>query len=277
MLFGGETADSYHDEGLTAFVKGDIEGAVAFFLKALQLDPRATPALHQLGKCYLRLGKTAQAVQTLEQAVNQNPGLLVVQADLGYALLEAGVPERAGRIFETILRVQPDQPRATLGLAYCAFQRADWVSAALDAKTAVDAGQGNFAALFLWGRAARSAGLGDYAEGLDRAETLIQKTIETNPDQPEGYYFCGEVYFVREEFAKAVEFYRQAEDRSQPGRRYSAFNEHFSKIDTISKRGLCHHRMGNGEEARKAGKELLELDPNHKIGHLLTGNRLPAG
>jgi len=277
MLFGGENADSYYDEGLTASMKGDFEGAARHFLKALQLDSRSTPALHQLGKCYLRLGMTAQAVQTLQQAADRNPGQPAVQTDLGYALLEAGVPDRASRIFEAILRAQPDQARATLGLAYCAFQQADWASAALQARNAAQTGQANFAALFLWGRAARSAGLPDYIEALDRAEKLIQKTIEANPEQPEGYYYCGEVYFVREDFAKALEFYRQTEDRAQPGKRYTAFNEHFSRIDAMAKRGLCHHRMGNPEGARKAGKEILELDPGHKMGQMLSGNRPASG
>lgn len=277
MLFGGENADSYYDEGLTASMKGDFEGAAKHFLKALQLDARLTAALHQLGKCYLRLGMTAQAVQTLQQAVNQNPGLLAVQTDLGYALLDAGVPDRASRVFEAIIRTQPDQARASLGLAYCAFQQADWTSAALQARNAAQTGQANFAALFLWGRAARSAGLPDYVEALGRAEKLIQKTIEANPEQPEGYYYCGEVYFVREDFARALEFYRQAEDRTQPGKRYTAFNENFSRVDAIAKRGLCHLRLGNQEGARKAGKEILELNPSHKIGQMLSGNRPSPG
>ena len=52
MAFGGETADSYYDEGLTASMKGDLRGAIAHFEKAIQLDnSMATPffARHATG------------------------------------------------------------------------------------------------------------------------------------------------------------------------------------------------------------------------------------
>ena len=45
MVFGGETADSYYDEGVTASMKGDVAQAVRHFKKALGMTPGRFAAL----------------------------------------------------------------------------------------------------------------------------------------------------------------------------------------------------------------------------------------
>ena len=67
MAFGGENAESYYDEGLTASMKGDMARAVQCFEKAVRLDNTFAAAYHQLGKCYLRLGQAQQAIDLLQQ------------------------------------------------------------------------------------------------------------------------------------------------------------------------------------------------------------------
>ncbi|MCH7909739.1 MAG: hypothetical protein IIB38_08995, partial [Candidatus Hydrogenedentes bacterium] len=61
MAFGGETADSYYDEGLTASIHGDLAAAASHFEKAIHLDNSMGPAYHQLGKCYTRMGRSKAA------------------------------------------------------------------------------------------------------------------------------------------------------------------------------------------------------------------------
>ena len=38
MAFGGENAESYYDEGLTALMKGDVAHAEEYFTRAIQMD-----------------------------------------------------------------------------------------------------------------------------------------------------------------------------------------------------------------------------------------------
>ena len=49
MLFGGETAQSYYEEGLTAAMKGDLPLALARFRRALELDVQLHNARYQIG------------------------------------------------------------------------------------------------------------------------------------------------------------------------------------------------------------------------------------
>lgn len=270
MAFGGETPESYYDEGLTASMKGDVEQAAAFFKKAVQMDSSFLPAFHQLARCYHRMGRAEKAVELLRQVVSLKPAQVPPRVDLGFALLDLGHPDEARMHFNDAIAVKPNEGRAHLGLARCSFDEGQWEAAAEQARTAVGLGGANFAALFLQGRACRLAGLlEESAEALHRADVLLEKSIESSPDAPEAYYLRGELAFAHEDFAKALEHFRAAEDRADSGKFYAAYGDQFTKADILAKRGLCLQRMGRISNAREVGQQVLKLNADHKLGQTL--------
>lgn len=272
MLFGGDNAESYYDEGLTAAMKGDLETAVAHFNRATQLDPTFATAWYQLGRCLLRQGATGEAAAALEKALALSPGMTVARIELGYALFKAGNTDQANRVFAQVLDEKPDTPRAILGLGYCAYQAKNWDTAMALADRAASGTSDRFEALFLSGRAAHMMRLKEAA--LDRlfaADALIDRLIEASPDQPEGYYLRGQIYFLTGEYAKALEHFNAAMERSQPGRRYAVYNEIFDQVEIIAGQGWCHKQMGDSGAAREAGLRILELKPGSRRGKWLTG------
>jgi tetratricopeptide (TPR) repeat protein len=269
-LFGGDNADSHYDEGLTASMRGDWPAALAHFEKVLQRDPARTAALQQVGRAYTNLGQFGAAVDALRRVLRANPNQMAAYIDLGYALLGANETEQARRTFDTAMHLQANNTRVSLGLAECAFQEGEWEEAAVMSEMASQDAGASFAALFLWARAAKLSGSMDYDTVLGRAEKSIQRSIEASPEQAQGYYFQGEVYFLKEDFQKALESYQRAEDFMQADRHYAAFNTHFTQIDAIAKRGLCLQRLGDQADARAAGQEILSRKPEHKIGKMLS-------
>ena len=270
MVFGGETAESYYDEGITASMKGEVELAIECFEKAVRLDNGHAGACHQLGKCYLRLGDPDKAAKLLEQVVAAQPKKIPPRVDLGYAYLDRCNYPQAQAIFAEVVALHPGNGRAQLGLAYCAFHQGSFDDAILLAKAAVNAGGANFPALLLLGHAATNVGQGDTAaEALTQADALMEKSIESSPDQPEGYYFRGEIHYVRGDYGKALDLYRAAEDRAKSGKHYSAYGRHFDRLDILAKRGLCLRHMGNQEGAKETGEQILRADPDHEIGQAL--------
>ena len=274
MAFGGDNAESYYDEGLTAGMKGDIARAVQCFEKAIRLDNTFSAAYHQLGKAYLRAGQAAQAVDLLQQVVSRRPEQIPPRLDLGYACLLLNKTKEAREQFEQILAIEPLSPRAQLGLAQVNFCEANWLAAMEQARAALASGGKNFSALFLLGRAAKLAGDTELAKTtLESADKLLEKSIELNPDQPEGHYLRGEVCFVRDQYSSAMENYRAADDRTDaknPDRSYSAFGENFTQLDIMAKLGLCYQRLGKMDRARELGEQIVKRDPNHRIGRSLT-------
>ena len=270
MAFGGENAESYYDEALTASMKGDLARAVACLEQAIRLDRNFMPAVHLLGKCYLRMGDGSRAAAILHEVVLKRPDQIPPRIDLGYAMLRMGEAAEAARQFKQVVALDPSNGRAQLGLAHVRMQEGDWQGALAVASAAGKCAGRNVSVLFTLGRAAKLAGDAIQAQtALEEADALLEKSVELNPHQPEGYYLRGEVAFVLDKVATALELFRAAEQRAEKGRTYTAFGESFIYPDILAKQGLCLQRLGRNEAARELGRRALEVDPAHKIGQAL--------
>jgi tetratricopeptide (TPR) repeat protein len=275
MAFGGESAESYYDEGLTASMKGDLAQAIQFFEKAVRLDRSFLAARHQLGKAYARVGRSDQAVAYLREVVERKPANVAARIDLGTAYLAAGRIQEARTQFNEVIDLDEADPRGYIGLAETFFDEGNWNAAVMQAQQAIERGGETFQALFLLGRAARLAGDPALAtvskESLDAAEKLLEQSIEISPDNPEAYYFRGEVCFARSQYSVALDNYRAAESRADPGRAYAAFGDSFSYADILSKQALCHQRLGQDDRARELAERILAINPAHRLARAIRG------
>jgi len=270
MVFGGETAESYYDDGLTASMKGDLARAVASLEQAIRLDRSLLPAFHLLGKCYARLGQYDRAVTILDHLVRDRPDQILARLDLGDALLRMGRAAQAERHFTQIAKLDPGNGRALLGLSRVRMEQGNWQGAVAMAQAAEQCSGPSIAVLLALGRAAKPAGALDVAErALLEAETLLEKSNELTPDRPEGYYLRGEVNFLLNKAGSALEQFREAAARTEEGRLYTAFGETFTFPDVLAKQGLCLERLGRTDQARALGERIAGIDPDHRIGRAL--------
>ena len=273
--FGGNDAESFYDDGLTASMKGDLDRAIPCFEKAISLDRTFAAAYHQIAKCYLRLGHGKRAVNVLQQVVTKRPDQAAPRLDLGHALIKTGNTDEARQQFQQLIALDATNARARLGVAQSYLEDGNGSAATQEAQIALNTGGNNFAALYLLGRAAKLAGDVTLANTtLERADKIIERTLESNPDGPEGLYLRGEVAFVRDQFSTALEHYRDARDKTDVEnalRVYSAFGENFIRADIYGKIGLCFQRLGKLDRAKEIGEEILQNHPNHSIAQSLVG------
>ncbi len=268
--FGGETAESYYDEGLTASMKGDLTRAAECFERAIRLDSTMATAYQQLGRCYARLGKHKRAVELLNQVVKKRPELIAAHLDLGSALNGLGRLAEARAQYNAVLATESDNAKAMLGLAQSDFFEGKWESAMKFAESAQFSSGSNFAVLYMLARASKLAGHADVSvKALQRADKLLEKSLENNSDKPEGHFLRGEVAFVRESYQGGLQHYRDAEDRAEPDKTYMAYGENFSLEDILGKQGLCLLRLGRSERARELGERIEEMNPDHTLGKSL--------
>ncbi|HIJ75055.1 MAG TPA: tetratricopeptide repeat protein [Candidatus Hydrogenedentes bacterium] len=270
MAFGGDNAESYYDEGLTASMRGDLARAVQCLEQAIHLDRSFVPAFHLLAKCYMRMGHGERAARILDSVVRERPDQTAARLNLAAALLAMGDIERAEHHFTQIATADPANGRALLGLSRVRMQQGNWRGAVNMAQAAERCAGPGIAVLLTLGRAAKPAGDLELAtKALEEADALLEKSVELNPDQPEGYYLRGEVNFLMDKLGTALEHFRRAENRAERGKTYTAFGETFFYVDVLAKQGLCLQRLGRNGPAKEIGIRIAEIDPGHKIGQAL--------
>jgi tetratricopeptide (TPR) repeat protein len=266
MPFGGETAESYYDDGLTSAMRGDLAEAERCFLQALRLDPDYLAAKHQLGKCALRRGDPSEAAARLGEVLQRKPDLVPARLDLGQALLDQDRPEEAQKVFEQVLTHEPENSRALLGMAETAFAQGAWQDAVAYAADSLAHSGPHFPALYLRGKAAMVMGNTELAyRSLDEADAVLETSLEVNPDQVAAHFLRGEVNFSREQFRAAIDHYRDAAELAQFDRGYSAFSVHFTKIDVLARLAVCYQRLGVDDRAMDMAAEILRHEPDHAL------------
>lgn len=276
MLFGGETADSYYDEGLTSLSRGHVEQAMAHFRRALELDASLGGAWHQLGRCLYRMGRPAEAIDAFNRARECN--VRHTPLDLGYALLLQGAVDRAAACFAQMLEVESVRPRAMVGLARCALRNGQFDRAfemALQAAGELRADQ--MEADWIAGQAAARMRLTDAArEHLERTDRQLDKLLEVAGDRPDAYYLRGMVHYFLEEYMKALEGgFQPAEQRCQLNTHYCVAHEHFTLVDVLEWQGWCWRALGHKDKARELGLRIQQIKPDSQRGKTLAGQVPP--
>jgi tetratricopeptide (TPR) repeat protein len=181
-----------------------------------------------------------------------------------------GHTDHAQKLFDEVLSSGRDTARAYLGMAQLNFSQAQWVQAASLAQMARASGASGFPVLYLLGRASKQAGdIETSTQALDEARGILDKTVELNPDMPEGYFLRGEVWFAMEAFNKALDDYCAAEVRTAADRIYSIFGESFSQSDVIVRQGLSLRRLNRAPEAKAAGERALAKNPENALAKTL--------
>jgi len=62
-------AEAYGNLGNTLKELGDMEGAIQFYRKAIQLKPQFGDAYHNLGSTYMQQGRASEAIEAYRMAI----------------------------------------------------------------------------------------------------------------------------------------------------------------------------------------------------------------
>jgi TolB-like protein/tetratricopeptide (TPR) repeat protein len=130
------------------------QAAEQHFLRALELDPNYTLALHWYALCLTALGRAEEAVEVMQRARQLDPLSVRINADLGMALLAAGKHDEAVAQEGRALELAPEAavPRWIRGMALEQLGRFDAaerdMKAALDAMSGYEAVKGSLGHLY---------------------------------------------------------------------------------------------------------------------------------
>lgn len=141
--FADTTSASLNQEGVSAFESGNIDSAVFYFQRALELDTGNDTIRTNLSNAYdaqaareFDLGRQEYAIELLEKAMNASPSNPAPLIRLGFIFLQIDETMNAIHRLEDAIQVAPDSPEAhfLLGEAYyrdndvvSALQQWEWV------------------------------------------------------------------------------------------------------------------------------------------------------
>jgi len=127
---GGERAFVHHNLGIVLQQRGQHAAAVAEFHRASVLDPAFGPPRLLAGSSLIALGRPADALIDLEQAVRLMPREIAAHLQLADACERTGRIARLTEAYRAVVALAPDDPeyayrlgKAYLRLSQQAFQR----------------------------------------------------------------------------------------------------------------------------------------------------------
>ena len=174
----------------------------------LKRGPQDDGALILRGQILLQTGKTNDALQTLQQAVKDNPANAFGHYQLGMAHLAKGSVNQAEGEWHAATQIRPDMADAWIALGKVASDRRDWSALeqiGVQVKKISPASPGAY--LF---HATARMNQNDAAG----AEADLKQLIQVAPQNPLGYAKLGQLRAFTKRFPEAEALYREALNRS---------------------------------------------------------------
>lgn len=106
-----------HKRGKQLMARGDLEGAISAFKRAIRVNPKSTLMLYDLAIAYLDSGRALEAAQALEKALQADPRYMPALVSMGEALTALGRPAEAAKQYEAALLLVENSPEVHAVLA----------------------------------------------------------------------------------------------------------------------------------------------------------------
>jgi tetratricopeptide (TPR) repeat protein len=241
----------------------------------------------ELARALSLLGFPREAHELLRELVLADPGDWRAHLEWASLLKAKHNPEEAHKEFEQVLRLWPDHPAATVGLAELLFERANQVHAARKLLLRLKLTYGPLRSVRLL-----EARMALFQESFSSAESLAKLMVAENPKDREGWTVLGALAFLRRDQSALntiaarverihpndAEFWHQLGVVASRFHRYGRavdFHRHALRLDpgyteALVDLGIAHSRLGDDTRARIFLNKAREADPFDKRAYYMT-------
>lgn len=198
-----------------------------------------------LGKTYMDVGQYSLAEQSLQRALQMDPGKFGIYVDLGTLYARQNSAQKAATQFENAIRLNPKSVGlwTTLGMLRQILNQNDLAEKAYEKALEIDPGAGVAANNLAW---LYTENGGDASKAFD----LATRAKLALPDTPSVSDTLGWVYYKRDLYASAIPLLQEAV-RQEPD--HAMFHFHLA---------AALLRSGKKEQAKKELNGALHLDEN---------------
>lgn len=258
---------------------------------ALERKQPNNPAVFNLkGGAFLGKNDSANARKSFEQALKLNPGYLPAAKNLAHLEQQAGKPEAARKLFQTILSREENNSRAMVELAKIWLAGGDETQAVGLLERAVKADPKSVEAYqLLVNHRLRS-------KQVQNALSLAREALAANPDQPDALHMLGMAQLASDDVTSALSTFKRltAIAPRSPKVHYRLATAQIAAKDLagaqqslqtalkLSPKALDLHvalfqlmqMRGRGDEAIRLSQNLQQLHPKVATGFSLEGDAL---
>ena len=188
-------------------LKDRLEEATKLNNEILKSNPREADALVYRGQIQIRQNDASGAVDSLQQAIKNDPGNAVAHYQLGIAFDMQHNEQRAESEWRESVRLRPDLTDAQRALAALALRRGDLDALTQTAQQII--ANAPYAPDGYLMRALAEMNRQKYSD----AEQDLHKAMEIVPGSPAPYVQMGNLHQVQKQYAEGIKFYQQALDK----------------------------------------------------------------
>ena len=265
-------AKSYEQEN-------QIANAVAEYEAALRSKPGWKDAISDYSKLLLSLNKTKEAKELVTQALSVDPQNVSMHSTMGKIYLLQSDYENSTGEYKKALAIDPNYKSALIGISEALEDNGNAVQAIEYIEKVEKANPDDSKIL------KRSASVNLSANRVSTASVKIKTLLNKNKDDVEALDLAGQFFIVKNEDAKASNFYKKIQELNpqyvkhwlKASNRYrqigkldkaeSAIKRYIQKNPEDSKAitnlALISESLGKTSEALANFKKALHLDPNN--------------
>lgn len=244
-------AVSLNISGDQLFDKGDIDGSIDEFQRALKLDPSNINVHNSLGVCYGLIGDYEKAKSEFRAAINLNSNEVMPWYNLGFThmlvgnrnkaldlflkanilnqdvfevafqtgrlLIEMEQPESGRKYLEHATRLDPGSGAAFRYLGECYTSIGNIAEAIVAYKTAIKQNPSDAASL-----SAMGCLFDEQGENLEISVMFCQESVKLSPENGLFRYRLGQLYFKQNRLDDALKEFKKADLLGQDASEYIA-------------------------------------------------------
>lgn len=252
--------DYYNTKGLEYYYSGDSNGAITYFTKAVELNPKSAQAFNNLALCHLQLNDFDSAKTALNKALRADKNFNLTYINLAkYEALKDNALKKPGKATEVnkqrekylqqALKVNPNSKYAYLELGNFYLENKDFTNANINFKNAVLIDGNYYEALMGLGISYVEEGnLTEGIKALRKASTATQNGGK-NPDM---LYYLAKICVANTNLKEAKGYLQDAIKQSENPNYYFEL-------------GKVYYSENDFSSAQNAFKKAMELDLDFEL------------
>ena len=264
------SASGWVNSGLAKYEKGDLDGAIADFNRAIGIDPKYAPAYNNRGAAKLIKGDLDGAIADFNRAIGINPKNALAYYNRGVGKGNKGDLEGAVADYNRAIEIDPNYALAYYNRGFAKLKKGDLDEAIADFNRAIEIDPKNALAYYNRGNAFQAKGQ------FFQAVANLNRAIELNRNHEYAYLrLLIATWSDRGDASAAMDKLRNHVAANSSDEWVRTISKYYLGIGKLNEQAILAEAR-KGTDGKKVGERLCEAYYYLGVKRLVGGNRKGA-